>query len=298
MIQCSGHFWSSLTFFSVPKKHWHGLVLLVLELCRLWCRRSRPRKPQQPVMDELRWLNCYALAVMDAEICWDILCAEIWEDEEWTLKSKISCVGMCWGGSWCGHAQVARVARACDVFFCSFPTKRPARTSDLQRPLTLHVTAPGRECLHGALGHGSHKWSSWSRSGRFGLLHEAPVTPVFCKCKCWAPWQSDQNLARIWPESDYIVGYCGVFLRLFEAMSFAWFLLQMFCFCFRHLRPTQPESEQNDPATFLLTAATIGVLAKDGFCRQISLKPVLFCSSGNFWHLDTKIYIGKSQWTS
>ncbi len=31
----------------------------------------------------------------------------------------------------------------------------------------------------------------------------------------------------------------------------------------RHLRPTQPESEQNDPATFLLTAATVGVLAKD-----------------------------------
>eukprot|EP00435_Cladocopium_sp_Y103_P056845 s1529_g19.t1 len=34
----------------------------------------------------------------------------------------------------------------------------------------------------------------------------------------------------------------------------------------RHLRPTQPESEQSDPATFLLTAATVGVLAKEHAC--------------------------------
>ncbi|CAK9096042.1 unnamed protein product [Durusdinium trenchii] len=34
----------------------------------------------------------------------------------------------------------------------------------------------------------------------------------------------------------------------------------------RHLRPTQPESEQKDPATFLLTAATVGVLAKEHAC--------------------------------
>ena len=31
----------------------------------------------------------------------------------------------------------------------------------------------------------------------------------------------------------------------------------------RHLRPRQPDVEKRDPATFLLTAATVGVLAKE-----------------------------------
>lgn len=30
----------------------------------------------------------------------------------------------------------------------------------------------------------------------------------------------------------------------------------------RHLRPKQPEAERKDPETYLLTAATVGVLAK------------------------------------
>ena len=61
------------------------------------------------------------------------------------------------------------------------------------------------------------------------------------------------HLPRIWP-------CCRIFLRLFGvAMVFVSNVSR----CFRHLRPTQLESEQNDPATFLLTAATIGVLAKD-----------------------------------
>ncbi|CAE7672718.1 tdcG, partial [Symbiodinium pilosum] len=34
----------------------------------------------------------------------------------------------------------------------------------------------------------------------------------------------------------------------------------------RHLRPTQPEEERKDPATYLLTAATIGILAKERAC--------------------------------
>lgn len=109
----------------------------------LCCRTQGSRYPvasqsfglrKQPVMDELRWLNCYALAVMDAELELPIL-------------------------------KFQRL-QLCSCCSCEVPS-----TDDIKQ-CSCHQLS-GRERLHGTFGHRSNQWSSWSGPSCADVLHEA-----------------------------------------------------------------------------------------------------------------------------